>query len=52
MRRGNGTGSVYKLHGNRRKPWIAIKTNKVEGQEKPVKTIVDMPQPVLKPKRF
>ncbi|WP_409229463.1 tyrosine-type recombinase/integrase [Gudongella sp. SC589] len=40
MRRGNGTGSVYKLHGNRRKPWIAIKTNKVEGQEKPVKTIV------------
>lgn len=26
MRLGNGTGSVYKLSGNRRKPWVARKT--------------------------
>lgn len=26
MKRANGTGSVYKLPGNRRKPWIAIRT--------------------------
>lgn len=24
MRRGNGTGSIYKLSGNRRKPWVVM----------------------------
>ena len=26
MRRANGTGSVYKLSGNRKRPWIAVKS--------------------------
>lgn len=40
MRRSNGMGSVYKLHGNRRRPWIAIKTHKIEGTNKQSKTII------------
>ncbi|MDY4010309.1 MAG: hypothetical protein SOY60_01385, partial [Fusobacterium gastrosuis] len=29
----NGTGSVYKLSGNRRKPWVAVKTVRWEMTE-------------------
>jgi len=40
MRRGNGTGSVYKLSGKRRKPWIAVTTHKSGADNKQVKTII------------
>lgn len=33
MRRSNGTGSVYKLQGRRRKPWVAIITKGYELQD-------------------
>lgn len=34
MKRGNGTGSVYRLSGKRRKPWIAIVTmSRDEGKQ-------------------
>ena len=26
LKRTNGSGTVYKLSGNRRKPWVAVKT--------------------------
>jgi hypothetical protein len=40
MRRPNGAGSVYKLSGNRRKPWIAIKTKGWDENGKQIKDII------------
>ncbi len=40
MRRPNGSGSVYKLSGNRRKPWIAIKTKGWDDNGKQIKDII------------
>ena len=40
MRRPNGSGSVYKLSGNRRKPWIAIKTKGWDENGKQIKDII------------
>ena len=31
LKRANGTGSVYKLTGRRRRPWIAVKNKVVIG---------------------
>lgn len=40
MRRANGSGSVYKLSGKRRKPWIArITTGWAEDGKQQMKTI-------------
>lgn len=38
LKRANGTGSVYKLSGRRRKPWVAVISKKVN--EKQSKTII------------
>lgn len=40
MRRANGMGSVYKLSGKRRKPWISVSSHKETGTNKQVKTII------------
>lgn len=40
MRRGNGTGSVYKLQGKRRKPWVAVSSYITDTDKKQVKVIV------------
>lgn len=40
MRRPNGSGSVYKLSGNRRRPWIAIKTKGWDENGKQIKDII------------
>ena len=34
MKHGNGYGSVYKMHGNRRRPYIAAVTIKIDGKRK------------------
>jgi len=39
FRRANGKGSVYILKGNRRKPWVAVKTIAVEDFKQKRKTI-------------
>lgn len=40
MRRGNGTGSVYKLQGKRRKPWVAVSSYIRDTDKVQVKVIV------------
>ncbi len=35
-KRANGTGSVYKLSGNRKKPWIACISRKVNGKQEKI----------------
>jgi len=40
LKRANSTGTVYKLSGNRRKPWVAAKTTGWGEDEKQEKTII------------
>jgi site-specific recombinase XerD len=40
VRRANGTGSVYKLSGNRRKPWVAVSSSVIDGTKKQEKKIL------------
>lgn len=39
MKNPNGAGTVYKLNGNRRKPWVAVKTVKWEMTDNKVRQI-------------
>ena len=34
MKRANGTGSIYKLSGNRRKPWIVRSSVVIDGKQR------------------
>lgn len=40
MRRLNGTGSVYKLSGNRRNPWVAVTSTVIDGTKKQEKKVI------------
>lgn len=40
MRRGNGTGSIAKLKGKRRKPWIARVTSGWTDEGKPIRNLI------------